>query len=246
MSLQLSCGLNMTHPGILVLFLNSRVSQVWLTFNSLVHRIKIPELCCHFQTWFLFKIGRIFIHVALNFFYFSQTAVLGGKKKWQKMVEISRFLPLSDKLPVSLLLNFVHSLTERFFRYYMFCSHVGLISYGLVCHKSTLAWAMAFCLIAPSHYQNHCWLIVEVLWHSHGNNFIASVTAAILCNEFENFIILKLLPHLPGPMSWYPAGGPGMKKWQKFAVSAHYLKKLLCVFFLIPLISCHLFDPSLE
>ena len=33
---------------------------------------------------------------------------------------------------------------------------------------STLAQVMAWCLTAPSHYLNHCWLIIsEVQWHSY-------------------------------------------------------------------------------
>ena len=40
---------------------------------------------------------------------------------------------------------------------------------------STLAQVMAWCLMAPSHYLNQCWLIItEVLWHSLNTNFIRS------------------------------------------------------------------------
>ena len=57
---------------------------------------------------------------------------------------------------------------------------------------------MAWCLMAPSHYLNQCWLLIcEVLWYLHESNFIASVQTTILYNEFE-IILQKLLPHLPG------------------------------------------------
>ena len=37
---------------------------------------------------------------------------------------------------------------------------------------STLVQVMAWCLMAPSHYLNQCWLIIsEVLWHSPERNF---------------------------------------------------------------------------
>ena len=39
-------------------------------------------------------------------------------------------------------------------------------------YRSTLAQVMAWCLTAPSHYLNHCWLIIsEVLRYSHEGNF---------------------------------------------------------------------------
>ena len=42
---------------------------------------------------------------------------------------------------------------------------------------STLAQVMACCLMAPSHYQNRCWLIItKVLLHSSNGNFTSSVT----------------------------------------------------------------------
>ena len=41
--------------------------------------------------------------------------------------------------------------------------------------RSTLAQVMAWCLMAPSHYLNQCWLIInEVMWHSPENNFARS------------------------------------------------------------------------
>ena len=53
---------------------------------------------------------------------------------------------------------------------------------------STLAQIMACCLIAPSHYLNHCWLLIsKVLWHSPESNFSASDYAATRYDEFENY-----------------------------------------------------------
>ena len=48
---------------------------------------------------------------------------------------------------------------------------------------------MAFCLTAPSHYLNQCWLIVKgVLWHW-------PKSMLTLCLEFT---LSNFLPHLPG------------------------------------------------
>ena len=47
---------------------------------------------------------------------------------------------------------------------------------------------MAWCLTAPSHYLNQCWLITsEVLWHSPESNYTVSAQAPILYNKFENY-----------------------------------------------------------
>ena len=54
---------------------------------------------------------------------------------------------------------------------------------------STLAQVMAWCLTAPSHYLNQCWLIREALWHSPEINFTASAPATILYNEFKNYTL---------------------------------------------------------
>ena len=49
---------------------------------------------------------------------------------------------------------------------------------------------MAYCLIAPNHYLNQCWLILsEVLWHSPEINFTASAQATILHNEVDNYTL---------------------------------------------------------
>ena len=56
-------------------------------------------------------------------------------------------------------------------------THCGLvIPYGF--RRSWLTWerVMACCLMAPNHYLNYCWLIInEVLWHSPGGNFLRNV-----------------------------------------------------------------------
>ena len=52
---------------------------------------------------------------------------------------------------------------------------------------STLAQAMACCLMAPSHHLNQFWfLISQVLWHSPKYNFTTSAQATIQYKEFEN------------------------------------------------------------
>ena len=55
-------------------------------------------------------------------------------------------------------------------------------------HRSgSLAQVIAYCLMAPSHYLNQCWLLFsEVLNHSPKNNITVSAWAIILNNEFEN------------------------------------------------------------
>ena len=57
---------------------------------------------------------------------------------------------------------------------------------------STLAQVMAWCLIAPSHYLNQSWpLMNEVLWHLPKNNFKAH-TQDIFCKMNLEIIILKI------------------------------------------------------
>ena len=67
-------------------------------------------------------------------------------------------------------------------------------------HKSgsTLDQVMAWCLTAPTHYLNQCWLIIKgVLWHSPERNFTGNAQDINSWNEFE-FTISKLFPHFPG------------------------------------------------
>ena len=46
--------------------------------------------------------------------------------------------------------------------------------------ESTLVQVMAFCLTAPSHYPNQCWLIIsEVQWQSPVGNFARDTSATI-------------------------------------------------------------------
>ena len=74
--------------------------------------------------------------------------------------------------------------------------------------RSTLAQVMTWCLMAPSHYLNQCWLLIsEILWYSLESNFTARARAAIWYNEsfiflsflyiWNNYLISKR------PMSWY-------------------------------------------
>ena len=61
---------------------------------------------------------------------------------------------------------------------------------------STLAQVMACCLMAPSHYLNQRWLLInDVLWHLPESDFITQ--AAILCDEFGSYTI-KITATSPG------------------------------------------------
>ena len=54
---------------------------------------------------------------------------------------------------------------------------------------STLAQVMAWCLTAPSHYLNQCWLIIsEVQWHSYLGNFTRDTSTINHQNQFQNYI----------------------------------------------------------
>ena len=60
---------------------------------------------------------------------------------------------------------------------------------------------MAWCLQAPSHYLNLCWLFIsEVLWHSSKRNFTEDDQDSYLSYEFEGWYS-RLLMHIPGPMN---------------------------------------------
>ena len=49
---------------------------------------------------------------------------------------------------------------------------------------------MAFCLMAPRHYLNQCWLVIrKILWHLHESNFTGNEQAVILYYEFENYAL---------------------------------------------------------
>ena len=56
---------------------------------------------------------------------------------------------------------------------------------------STLVQLMAFCLTAPSHYLNYCWIIIsEVLWPSHEGSFTGNA------QDISSLIITN--PRFPG------------------------------------------------
>ena len=67
---------------------------------------------------------------------------------------------------------------------------------------SILVEVMACCLMAPSYYLNQCRLLIrKVQWYPPESNFTFIAQAYTLYNEFENDNS-KLLPHLPGAMSY--------------------------------------------
>ena len=96
--------------------------------------------------------------------------------------------------------------------------------------ESALAQAMAWCLMAPSHYLKQCWLLIsQVLWHSHESNLTMELDIQadiIWCIVSLKIILSKLLLHLPGATMWvgpiiflWPP--PGMSEWShlfKFGV----------------------------
>ena len=54
---------------------------------------------------------------------------------------------------------------------------------------STLVQVMAWCLTAPSHCLNQCWLIIsKVQSHSSGNHFTKDTSAINHWNQFENYL----------------------------------------------------------
>ena len=72
-------------------------------------------------------------------------------------------------------------------------THWGLviISDAIVFHKtwSTLTQVMACCLTAPSHYLNHCWLIIsKVFWHSPEGNFTRNAQGIYHWYELGNYL----------------------------------------------------------
>ena len=61
---------------------------------------------------------------------------------------------------------------------------------------STLVQVMACCLVAPRHYWNHCWLIInEVLWHSSQDNSHGLYTKSSTQRHLK-ITLLNLQPYL--------------------------------------------------
>ena len=77
----------------------------------------------------------------------------------------------------------------------------------------TLAQAMTRCLMAPSHYQNQCSLLIsEVLWHS--PDISQQVPNLLVCVISMKMILSKLLPYLPGVNELMKINvNPAHKKW---------------------------------
>ena len=72
-------------------------------------------------------------------------------------------------------------------------THVGINSLGpsdaiwWQRSGSTLAWVMACCLTAPSHYLNQCWLVIStVQWHSSKGKFTRTILDISQWNYQEN------------------------------------------------------------
>ena len=87
---------------------------------------------------------------------------------------------------------------------------------------STLSQTMAYCLMAPSHYLNQCWLIIiQVLWHSPKCNFTGNVLDINLWYTFEKYIIQNYMHNFQRPMP-----SATMSKW----CYGIYLYSYVCIF----------------
>ena len=76
---------------------------------------------------------------------------------------------------------------------------------------STLAQVMVFCLTAPSHCLNHCWLLIsEILWLEPKRNFTEK-HRAIICTMNLTIMIIIVLPYFSGSNALYhgPLGNMG-------------------------------------
>ena len=61
---------------------------------------------------------------------------------------------------------------------------------------STLAQVMACCLMAPSHYLNHCWLIITGVRSN--PRALSKGLMKLILSKLSVITLSKLLPHLPG------------------------------------------------
>ena len=70
---------------------------------------------------------------------------------------------------------------------------------------STLVQVMACCLTAPSHYLNHCWLVIsKVLWHSSEDIIIRRFEDTNQQSKIENYIFKITLRFPRGQWVNYP------------------------------------------
>ena len=68
--------------------------------------------------------------------------------------------------------------------------------------RTTLTQVMTWCLTAPSHYLNQCWLIIRgVLWHSSENSFAGIALGINSGYEIEKDI-LKIIFKSPRGLNW--------------------------------------------
>ena len=61
----------------------------------------------------------------------------------------------------------------------------------------TLTQVMACCLAAPSHYLNHCWLLINEFQWNLLSAILQWVPRLLFCIMSLKLILLKLLPHRP-------------------------------------------------
>ena len=102
---------------------------------------------------------------------------------------------------------------------------------------STLAQVMACCLMAPSHYLNHCWLIIrKVLWHSRESIFHKIWWHPSEKNKIENCIFETTSRYRRD--QWVKAADDDAGKLQSVFLKRLYLLHI-CIF------SFFLFNASL-
>ena len=91
-----------------------------------------------------------------------------------------------------------------------------------------LVQVMACRLMAPTHYLNQCWLLInEVLWHS-PEKYFQRVPKLVFCTMSVKITLLKLLPHLSEDNE-LNAFEPVCFKWYHKKKIHSTLKKLVLV-----------------
>ena len=96
--------------------------------------------------------------------------------------------------------------------------------------RSTLALVMAWCLTAPSHYRNQCWLIIKyVLWHSHQSH-LGNAHDINLFDEFKNLVKFLNNWHIfHEPMTLINSLWPSDAIWRQGSWSAMDLVIICCL-----------------
>ena len=98
---------------------------------------------------------------------------------WALTTDVSADMFLVNKLPEMCIWHTVYLIN--------FNSLWLMMPYGIMELKSALVRVMAWCLTAPSHYPNQCWLIISsALHHSHHVNNTGNAHESNHCSAFKN------------------------------------------------------------